>query len=62
MVQPDAVLDDKGSDKMIKYRRLKPYSTGEIRVLLLENVHPDAVKMFTDAGFQVLASMASFEY
>jgi hypothetical protein len=56
MGEPELVLDDRSSgsgDKMIKYRRLKPYSTGEIRVLLLENVHPDAVRLFTDAGFQV---------
>lgn len=53
MGEPEVVLDDRSSDKMIKYRRLKPYSTGEIRVLLLENVHPDAVRLFTDAGFQV---------
>lgn len=37
----------------IKYRRLKPFSTEEIRVLLLENISELAKKQFEDAGYQV---------
>lgn len=43
-----------GFDKVIKYRKLKPYSSNEIRVLLLENIHPKATMLLKEAGFQVL--------
>lgn len=36
-----------------RYRQLKPFSSDELRVLLLENVSPVAVQMFKDAGYQV---------
>lgn len=49
----------KNGDKTIKYRRLKPYSTAEIKVLLLENINPVAVELFKAAGYQVaLRSLA----
>jgi len=38
----------------IKYRKLDPYTTGDINVLLLENISPTAIKIFKDAGFNVL--------
>lgn len=41
------------SSRTIKYRRLKPYTSPEIRILLLENVHPVAQRLFEEAGFQV---------
>jgi predicted Fe-Mo cluster-binding NifX family protein len=41
----------------IKYRKLNPYTTGEINVLLLENVSQNAVKIFQDAGFNVPPSL-----
>jgi hypothetical protein len=41
------------SDLTTKYRQLKPYKTGEIRILLLENINSLAKKIFEDAGFQV---------
>ena len=37
----------------IKYRKLNPYTTGEINVLLLENISPNAVDIFKRAGFNV---------
>ena len=37
----------------IKYRKLNPYTTGEINVLLLENISPNAVEIFKRAGFNV---------
>jgi hypothetical protein len=39
-----------------RYRQLKPFSSDEMRVLLLENVSPVAVKLFKDAGYQVPSS------
>lgn len=38
----------------IKYRKLNPYTTGEINVLLLENISPNAVDIFKRAGFNVI--------
>ena len=40
-------------DITIKYRRLRPYKTDEIKVLLLENVSPVAKRIFEENGFQV---------
>lgn len=40
-------------DKIVKHRRLRPYSLGEIKVLLLENIHKVAIDLFEQAGFQV---------
>lgn len=37
----------------IKFRKLDPYKTEEINVLLLENISIEAVKTFQDAGFNV---------
>jgi hypothetical protein len=37
----------------IKYRKLNPYTTGEINVLLMENISPNAVDIFKRAGFNV---------
>lgn len=37
----------------IKYRKLDPYTSDEIKVLLLENISEKAVKIFKDAGFSV---------
>ena len=41
------------TERMIKYRRLRPYKTAEIKVLLLENVNQAAIDLFTEAGYQV---------
>ena len=49
----EAPLTPNGSNRVIKYRRLRPFKTAEIKILLLENVSPVAVKLFTDAGYQV---------
>jgi len=45
------------SSVTIKFRKLTPYISTEIKVLLLENVHPDAVALFKEAGFQVFSAM-----
>lgn len=37
----------------IKYRKLDPYTSDEIKILLLENISEKAVKIFKDAGFKV---------
>ena len=37
----------------IKYRKLDPYTSDEINILLLENISLKAVKIFKDAGFNV---------
>jgi hypothetical protein len=37
----------------IKYRKLDPYTTDEINILLLENISTKAVKIFKEAGFNV---------
>lgn len=37
----------------IKYRKLNPYTSDEINVLLLENISEKAVRVFKDAGFNV---------
>lgn len=45
----------------IKYRKLDPYTTEEINVLLLENISIEAIKTFRDAGFNVfLCSIFDF--
>lgn len=41
------------AERTIKYRRLEPCRSDNIKVLLLENIHPVAVKLFKSAGFQV---------
>lgn len=51
MVEFDDLSQNSGVT--IKYRELKPYSSPEIKVLLLENIHPAAVRLFENAGFQV---------
>lgn len=38
----------------IKYRKLNPYTSDEIKVLLLENISEKAVEIFKEAGFSVL--------
>lgn len=38
----------------IKYRKLNPYTSDEINILLLENISFKAVKIFKDAGFNVI--------
>lgn len=40
-------------NRVTKYRRLRPFKTEEIKVLLLENVSPIAERMLRDAGYQV---------
>ncbi len=37
----------------IKYRKLDPYTSDGINILLLENISEKAVKVFKDAGFNV---------
>lgn len=37
----------------IKYRKLDPYTSDGINVLLLENISEKAVKIFKEAGFNV---------
>jgi hypothetical protein len=37
----------------IKYRKLDPYTSEKINILLLENISSKAVKIFKDAGFNV---------
>lgn len=42
----------------IKYRKLDPYTTEEINILLVENISSKAVKIFKDAGFNVIGLFA----
>lgn len=49
-VSPDLIPS---SELKIKYRKLDPYTSGEIKVLLLENISTKAVKIFQDSGFHV---------
>ena len=37
----------------IKYRKLDPYTSEKINILLLENISNNAVKIFKEAGFNV---------
>lgn len=37
----------------VRPKVLKPFATEEIRLLILENISQDAVRAFTDLGFQV---------
>lgn len=37
----------------MKYRRLRPFKSAEIKVLLLENVSPVAANLLREAGYQV---------
>ncbi|KAG8768776.1 Phosphoglycerate dehydrogenase ser3 [Ceratobasidium sp. 428] len=37
----------------VRQKVLKPFATEELRLLLLENISQDAVRAFTDLGFQV---------
>ncbi|CAE7149302.1 unnamed protein product [Rhizoctonia solani] len=37
----------------VRPKVLKPFATEELRLLLLENISQDAVRAFTDLGFQV---------
>jgi hypothetical protein len=39
--------------RVIKYRRLRPFKTDEIKVLLLENISTVAENMLREAGYQV---------
>lgn len=50
-VSPELVA---ATELKIKYRKLNPYTSDEINVLLLENISEKAVKIFKDAGFNVL--------
>ena len=49
-ISPDLIP---ANELKIKYRKLNPYTTDEINVLLLENISEKAVKIFKDAGFNV---------
>ena len=49
-VSPDLIP---ANELKIKYRKLNPYTSDEINVLLLENISEKAVKIFKDAGFNV---------
>lgn len=40
-------------NRVIKYRRLRPFRTTEIKVLLLENISSSAVELLKEAGYQV---------
>lgn len=40
----------------IKFRKLDPYTTDAINILLLENISVKALKIFKDAGFNVKCS------
>lgn len=42
-----------GGGRVTKYRRLRPFKTEEIKVLLLENINPVAEQMLREAGYQV---------
>lgn len=46
----------------IKYRKLDPYTTDEINVLLLENISSKAVKIFKDAGFNVIVMVYKYYF
>jgi predicted Fe-Mo cluster-binding NifX family protein len=50
-VSPDLLLSN---ELKIKYRKLDPCTTDEINILLLENISSKAVKIFKDAGFNVI--------
>jgi hypothetical protein len=41
------------NDDVLRQRVLRPFATGELRLLLLENISPGAVKAFQQQGFQV---------
>jgi hypothetical protein len=41
------------SDDVLRQRVLHPFATGELRLLLLENISQGAVKAFQQQGFQV---------
>lgn len=49
-VSPDLIPTN---ELKIKYRKLNPYTSDEINILLLENISEKAVKIFKDAGFKV---------
>lgn len=41
------------NDNLLRQRVLRPFATGELRLLLLENISQGAVKAFQQLGFQV---------
>jgi len=41
------------NDDVLRQRVLRPFATGELRLLLLENISQGAVKAFQQQGFQV---------
>ncbi len=41
------------NDDVLRQRVLRPFATGELRLLLLENISQGAVKAFQQLGFQV---------
>ena len=42
-----------GPTAAVRQKVLKPFATEELRLLILENISQDAVRAFTDLGFQV---------
>lgn len=58
----ESVGERSEGERVIKYRRLKPIRTGEMKVLLLENVSKVAHDMFTEAGFQVNNLILTFRW
>lgn len=55
-VSPDLLP---ANELKIKYRKLNPYTSDEINVLLLENISEKAAKIFKEAGFKVQFSLFS---
>jgi hypothetical protein len=41
------------TDNVLQPRALRPFATGELRLLLLENISKEAVRAFQQRGFQV---------
>ena len=53
--------NSQNGSKSIKYRRLRPFKTDEIKVLLLENVSQVAANLLRDAGYQVSDTRLHFK-
>jgi D-3-phosphoglycerate dehydrogenase len=55
MVEPSSspAPNNGNGNRVIKYRRLRPFKTAEIKVLLLENISKAATNMLKEAGYQV---------
>jgi len=53
MTAPNRLSPERSSVEQKKPKTLKPFNTTDIKILLLENVNATAVKILTQAGYQV---------